>query len=205
MKVLFSLKQNLFLRENTLKLKKKEKGFTLVEMLISVGIFIMTIMALSQIFISVIRSEQVAYALLNEENNLRNGLESVARTIRMGTRFDLSDDGQILTFLYKADNNCLQNNNCPSYQYQFTDVEGKDYLVLTVKTENDPENVISSPQELFAPEIEILSGRFYQIGDPNQYQQPSFLIKLQAQVTVRGKAYPLSVETAVTPRILNLP
>jgi len=37
-------------------------------MLISVGIFIMTIMALSQIFISVIRSEQVAYALLNEEN-----------------------------------------------------------------------------------------------------------------------------------------
>ncbi|MBP8718410.1 MAG: type II secretion system protein [Candidatus Atribacteria bacterium] len=189
--------------------KNKKSGFTLVEMLISVGIFVMTIMALSQIFISVIRSEKIAYALLNGENNIRNGLESVARTIRMGTKFDLSSDGETLKFFYKADSECLQNNDCPSYQYYFvtqTNAEGKEVVVLKVMA-NDPKNPENNIplQDLFDPQIEILSGRFYQIGNPTDYQQPSFIIQLQAQVTVRGVAYPLSVETAVTPRILNLP
>ena len=81
-------------------LNNKRKGFTLVEVLVSVGIFVMIVMAISQIYIAVLHSEQVAYALLNSENNIRDNLEFMARAIRMGKEFQVSSDKKEISFEY---------------------------------------------------------------------------------------------------------
>jgi len=81
-----------------------KRGFTLIEVLVSVGVFLLTILAISQIFITVIRSERIAYALLNSENNIRNNVELMAKTIRMGKNFILSPDKEELCFDYFLEN-----------------------------------------------------------------------------------------------------
>jgi len=66
---------------------KKFKGFTLIEILVATGIFVSVMVVLSQVYLAVIRSERVAYGLLSAENNLRNNLEIIARSLRMGKKF----------------------------------------------------------------------------------------------------------------------
>jgi prepilin-type N-terminal cleavage/methylation domain-containing protein len=163
-----------------------KRGFTLIEVLVSVGLFLMTILAISQIFITVIRSEKVAYALLNSENNIRNNLEMMAKTIRMGKNFNLSSDNQELCFDYYLDNRwqslCYKFDD--SSQTVLRSLDGSDYAPL------------------LDPQIKLISGQFYQIGDGSN-SQLSFLIQLETQVKVRRVNYPFHIETAVTSRYLG--
>jgi len=156
-----------------------KRGFTLVEVLVSVGVFLMTIMAISQIFISVIRSENLAYALLNSENNIRNNLELIARAIRMGTNFSQTDNTNI----------CFTNSD-------------KDNQCFTFKNNNIYETLKGTDFPLLDPSITVNSGNFYLINNPNS--QWTVIIQLQAEVYVRGRSYPFHLETAVTPRTLNI-
>jgi len=166
--------------------KQKPKAFTLIEVLVSVGIFLLTIMAISQIFITVVRSERVAYALLNSENNVRNNLELMAKTIRMGKNFNLSSDNKELCFNYYLEN-----------QWQ----------LLCYKFNLDLENLEKSLNNgdyysLLDPQIQVVSGYFHQIGNGSN-SQLSFIIQLEAQVQARGIKYPFHVETAVTSRYIG--
>lgn len=165
------------------KIKNFLKGFTLVEVLVSTGIFLMTIMAISQIFITVIRSERVAYALLNSENNIRNHLELMARTIRMGKNFNPSPDGKELCFDYYLENEW--QNLC----YKFN--PGSEDLEKSLKNGNY--------YSLLDPQIQVVSGNFYKIGG-TPTSQWLFIIQLEAQVEVRDIEYPFHVETAVASR-----
>ena len=168
------------------KIKNFPKGFTLIEVLVSVGLFLLTIMAISQIFITVIRSERVAYALLNSENNIRNNVELMAKTIRMGKNFDLSSDGKELCFDYYLDNQWQR------LCYKF-DVSSQ---ILSRSLNN------GGYEPLLDPQIKLTSGRFYQIGDGST-SQLSFIIQLTTQVVERGIEYPFHMETAVTSRYLG--
>lgn len=175
----FKNKSKVFTHQNFSK--KNLGGFTLIEVLVSVVIFLMTIMAISQIFISVIRSERVAYALLNSENNIRNNLELMARAIRMGTEF--------------------QDNTSNFSQFCFTNSKGDPQcFIFESKTLNQELNGIT--QSLLDPSITIVSGHFYQIGGTTDSQK-TIIIQLEAQVEVRNQIYPFHVETAVTPRTLK--
>jgi len=167
--------------------KKKPKAFTLVEVLVSVGIFLMTIIAISQIFISIIRSERVAYALLNSENNIRNNLELMAKTIRMGKNFNLSSDGKELCFDYYLE------NQWQLLCYKFN--PGSEDLERSLKN--------GGYYSLLDPQIQVVSGKFYRIGG-NSTSQWLFIIQLGAQVKVRGIEYPFHVETAVASRYIGL-
>lgn len=168
-----------------IKQKKLFSGFTLIEVLVSVGLFLMTILAISQIFIAVIRSEKLAYALLNSENNIRNNLEMMAKTIRMGKNFNLVSDEE-LCFDYYLENKW--QNLC----YKF------DTSAQTVSRRLNSEEYAP----LLDPQIKLVSGRFYQIGD-GVNSQLSFIIRLEVQVNVRGADYPFHVETVVTSRYLG--
>ncbi len=157
-----------------------KRGFTLVEVLVSVGMFLITIIAISQIFITVIRSERLAYALLNSENNIRNNLELMARAIRMGTNF--------------------QDNTSDPTQLCFTNSDKGDQC-FTFKNNNILETLKGSEFPLLDPSINVTSANFYLINNSNS--QWTVIIQLQAEVEVHGHLYPFHIETAVTPRTLN--
>jgi hypothetical protein len=173
--------------------KKKPKAFTLIEVLVSVGIFLMTIIVISQIFITVIRSERVAYALLNSENNIRNNVELMAKTIRMGKYFDqvrlMSSGGKELCFDYYLD------NEWQKLCYKFDD--------FSQRLERSLEKLDNGDYKpLLDPQIKLNSSHFYQIGNGSD-SQLSFIIQLEAQVEERKINYLFHVETAVTSRYLG--
>ncbi len=77
---------------------KKLKAFTLIEVLISLFVFIIIAGILTKIYITTIRTERIAYVLLRDENIVRNELETLARDIRMGVAFELNSQGDSLDY-----------------------------------------------------------------------------------------------------------
>ncbi len=167
------------------ELKNKKNAFTLVEILIATGVFVLVIITLSQVYISIIRSERVANALLNAENSLRNSLEVIARSVRMGKNFTFENNNTKLCFDYYLDNRwtkiCyLYLNNTIAQS-----TEGRAY-----------ENLID-PNE-----IQITRAGFYYKGDLEQKEsQISVIIPLEAKVTVKNQDYYFRLQTSITPRV----
>jgi prepilin-type N-terminal cleavage/methylation domain-containing protein len=164
--------------------RNNNKGFTLIEVLVATSIFVLTMMVLSQIFISVIRSEKLAYALLDTENIIRNNLEYMARAIRMGTKFSSPDNSQI----------CFTNSRGQEQCFQF---QGESLVEILDGNSNF---LIDASQSL----VKIKEGTFYLYYPNSTTNQPIVRIQIWAQTEVRGQNYDFKVETAVTPRTLNI-
>ena len=61
----------------------KKGGFTLIETMVAITIFLITIFLVTQVYVETIRMERVAYGLLSRDNSVRYALELMARDIRM--------------------------------------------------------------------------------------------------------------------------
>ena len=167
-------------------LKRKNKAFTLVEVLVSVSLFIMAIIALSQVYISVIRSERIAYTLLNSENNIRNGLEIMARSIRIGRNFDISPNHKELCFDYYLE------GDWERYCYRFN----LDDHILEKSRGG------SSYMSMLDPSLKVNYGQFYNKGGLSDAQSV-IIIVLEVSTSVRQQEYLFNLQTAVTPRYLG--
>ena len=169
--------------------RNNNKGFTLIEVLVATSIFVLTMMVLSQIFISVIQSEKLAYALLDTENIIRNNLEYMARAIRMGTKFSSSPDNSQI---------CFTNSRGQEQCFQFQgDFQGESLVEIL----NGTNPLIDASKS----SVKIKKGTFYiYYSDPTSNRQPIIRIQIWAQTEVRGQNYDFKVETAVTPRTLNI-
>lgn len=66
---------------------KNSKGFTLPEVLISIGLFSVTIAVTSAIFLIGLRSQRQIIAAVNANDNLSYAIEVMARDIRTGNTF----------------------------------------------------------------------------------------------------------------------
>lgn len=84
--------------KNFLKKLKSQKGLTMPEMLVSIGLFTVVITATSAAFLSALRTQKQIIALLNASENASYALEVIARDLRMGTTF-FSPVKESITFL----------------------------------------------------------------------------------------------------------
>jgi len=76
---------------NISKLNKKRNAFTLIEALMAVTMFMTITTILVNIYVATIRSERIAYTILRDSDVTQNVLETIARAIRMGSDFELTD------------------------------------------------------------------------------------------------------------------
>ncbi len=167
--------------------KSKSKGFTLVEVLVSVSLFVMVMIALSQVYISVIRSERIAYALLNSENNIRNILESMARSFRLGKDFELTGNGRQICFEYFLDGEwqriCYRFNQPGSTLQKFY----KDGPYVSI----------------LDPQLKVSHLQFYIKGGTSD-SQASIIVVMEIFTEVKNQEYFFNLQTAVTPRYLGV-
>ena len=167
--------------------KSKSRGFTLVEVLVSVSLFVMVMIALSQVYISVIRSERIAYALLNSENNIRNGLEVMARSIRLGKNFEISSDQKELCFDYYLEG--AWGRSC--YRFNVDD--------YTLEKSSKGGSYMSMLDD---QSLKVKYGQFYNKGGLSG-SQPVIIIVLEVSTSVRQQEYLFNLQTAITPRYLG--
>jgi type II secretory pathway pseudopilin PulG len=74
---------------------KSGGGFTLVELVVAVGIFSLVTLVLAGAFVATFRSQRSAFAFLHMQNNVRHALEVMSREMRTGTGFVLPASNHI--------------------------------------------------------------------------------------------------------------
>lgn len=87
-------------------LKQKKKGFTLIEALVSLGIFSIVVVAATGVILSIISSNKKNQAISSVVNNLNYSIESMVRDIKTGYRYKCSFIGagtDLLLENYKLD------------------------------------------------------------------------------------------------------
>lgn len=73
-----------------IRMKKEERGFTIFEMIVAVGIFtVVVIIAVSSV-LTLTASERKAITLQNTQDNLRFAVEAMAKEMRTGENFPAS-------------------------------------------------------------------------------------------------------------------
>jgi prepilin-type N-terminal cleavage/methylation domain-containing protein len=70
-----------------LKKLKTNKGFTVIELLVSMTLFLIVIGAVSGVFIQSLRAQRITAALITVNNNSSLAIEQIVREIRTGFNF----------------------------------------------------------------------------------------------------------------------
>lgn len=95
---------------------KKQQGFTLVEMIVSLGLFIIIMFIATSAFLSIVNTDRKARAVRIASDNLNITLEDMSRKIKTGSSYYCGSD----SFLGGT-------NDCPgslSNVFTFTDQDG---------------------------------------------------------------------------------
>ncbi len=184
------------------------RGFTLVELIVSVGLFAIVMTLAAGAYLLVIGVNQQTQGVTTGINNLSFALESMTRTIRTGTRYGCGThftdcaSGSGGTFvLYDASNvetyykRSISSSEC-----------GGTTTGCIVKSINGG----ASWQPLTDPSVSVTSLTFYLTGSQTvsggaDYTQPYVLIVAQGTISVGpGKTRSFSVETSAIMRGTDL-
>lgn len=71
---------------------KKRSGFTITELLVGVSVFIVISTIMTGIFITAVKNQRVIQGVVAVNNNTAIVLEQMAREMRTGYQFDITDD-----------------------------------------------------------------------------------------------------------------
>ena len=138
----------------------KERGFTLVEMIVSVALFAIVMLVCVGALLSLVGANRKVHALQSVIDNLNVTLDGMVRAIRMGTNFhcgagnyQLTQDCSLggTTFAFEPFGNTAAN---PPWVYTYDAGTKRLY-----KTTNG-----GAPVVITAPEITIDSMTFYVVG-----------------------------------------
>ncbi len=167
---------------------KKEKGFTLVESLVAITVFLAVVTITGGIYIGLVRQERRLYAFLKTENSIRFALDYMGRDIRMAKSYDEFEGTN--TFPNGGTSLSFVDYNGQSTSYEFRE---KGIFISRGAGGNS--------LSLLADTIEVNYLKFYITNNTPGDKQPAVTIALEA--TDKNTGFKYSLETAVTPRNLN--
>ena len=102
-----------------LAMKNKNKGFTLIEMIVALGVFSLVVITMTIIAGSAIKSQRKAFSLQNSQESTRFLLESISKELRMSVINSEAGIG--------LDTLNITNSRDETFDYQF-DSENKRVL-----------------------------------------------------------------------------
>jgi prepilin-type N-terminal cleavage/methylation domain-containing protein len=174
---------------------KKNNGFTLIELMVSITIFSMITLTAMGSFLVTLNAARQARALRFAMDNVNFAMESMSRSIRMGTNYDCASSWAAE---YSA-------GNCSGSFIKFTpqDSPNPSYKIgyqLYNGTLNRYENS-STPVPIVSPDVNIDELNFNIKGAiPNDGTQASVYIIMKGTVMVKGVPQSFSLQTLASQR-----
>lgn len=178
------------------------RGFTLVEVLVSVAIFTTVMMVATGAVFSIVAANKKTHTLKSVMTNLNFALESMARDIRLGKSYqcddaqDCSAGGAKFTFKASRDINgdLVLDNDFVDYTLVGGAIERYVYGGLTG----------TNRALITAPEIHITNLRFYVSGTSlSDTLQPKVVITIQGYAGNDATRSDFNIETTVSQRSID--
>jgi prepilin-type N-terminal cleavage/methylation domain-containing protein len=167
---------------------QKKQGFTLIELVVSVGLFALIMTLAAGSYLIMIGVNRHVQGITTGIDNLAFALETMTRSMRTGTTYD-----------------CGVVGGCPSGTSSFTfkDAAGTTIVYSLVGTTIYRNNGIAvSP--LTDPSVTVTSLTFYSYGtsrSPADYEQSRVTMIVSGTISSGpGKTEPFTVETGATMR-----
>ena len=196
-----------------------KKGFTLIEMLVSVAIFSIVLMIALGSILSIVAANRKARALTAVMNNITFGFENMTRALKTGIDIRMACGGDGITV--RAINTLVSNPNDPFPRNQITfrrmTTNGKGYIArsrdaagvvncdLAVPgNENGLIPITSTEVDITDLDFKIFANNATIPGPAPLRQQPRVLITLAGKVVIQNINSDFSMQTTVSQRRLNL-
>ena len=167
-------------------------GFTLLEMIVAIGVFSIAVLIAVSSFLSLQSSEKKIQSSVNIQNNLRFALEIMAKDIRTGESYHCGADSGV------------QPLDCPSgaSSLTFKNTLGQTVIYRKINSsiqKSSDGGVVFQP--LTSSDITVDDLTFYVVGAPsNENLQPRVLITLKASSLVGASINEFNLETSVSQR-----
>lgn len=199
-------KQNLASEHVRTLVSSSRAGFTLLEMLVAVGLFAIVMLVAVGSLVSIIGANRRAQAQQDVVNNLAFALENMTRNIRTGTTYHCGEGGVPIdvaracpnpeegdTYLAFEGQNGNENNDEDQIVFRFNDQDGVIERSLDSGDEYAP---------LTSPAVTVERLRFYVDGIPDG--QPQVRIITGGFITdERGNQSRFDIDTLVSQRALQ--
>lgn len=182
------------------KKQDNDKGFTLVEMIVAVGLFAIVMVVASGAIFSIVNANRKAQALDAAITNFSFALESMVRDIKTGSNYRcgsfLTSAGDCPTGTQTIS---LINSSGVGVEYDLD--TSKHQITKILNLSNSSAEPITAP----APEVTIQSMEFYITGTTGNSQQPEVLLSITGYTGKGQSLSPFDVQTLISQRLLNAP
>lgn len=186
----------------------KQRGFTLIEIIVSTAIFTMVVTIAIGALTSLNNTSREARAMRVVMDNANSAMDAMARTIRMGIRFDCgavhpgdASDG--------AQTDCVYSTGATSLRFY-----GPGGLTSSMQEIQFRYNSASSSIErmlansgkwerMTAPEVQVTGLTFYVRGAPLDADQPIVTMLMTGIAHVSTTARNFNIQTSISPRTPN--
>lgn len=186
----------------------RTRGFSLVEMIVSVGIFSVVMLIATSAYFSLISLDRRARATNQVVNNLSFSVDAMMRGIRTGTEFRCLNGGP------DADGNSV-SGSCTQYTYTDSVLPAGNNVVTyflsgggIYRNEGSlSSTLLSTASRLTDPSITVTSLIFYVRGaGTSDDAQPQTLITIKGTMPAdsSGNLTSFAIEETVTQRLIDL-
>lgn len=189
---------------------KKEKGFTLIEVMISTGLFTVVMIIGITAILQVNNTYRKARTQRAVIDNISFMMEDMARNMRLGTRYRCIDDiNNLLNLEEPLDGDCpgiafepFDSPTTPDPEDQVIYFIDGDTVFKTIQG-NTPNsfNAMNSVDLKINPD---LSGFTIYGSSQTDSEQPSVLIRINGKVLASGTETDFNLQTTVTQRFLDV-
>lgn len=193
-----------------MKLKKTQRGFTLIEMIVAVGLFAVVMMVSVSALLALVNANRKAQALQAVMNNLNVAVDGMVRSARMGSSYHCGAAGS-----YSIPADCSTGDTLFAFEPFHTGVTIIPPWVYWYATDSNgigrlyksEDGTLTGGVPITAPEVSIESVTFYVIGSARgDATQPKVLmiIKGSAGGTKITTQSTFHIQATAVQRILDL-
>jgi len=197
---------------------KKEEGFTLIEVMISIGLFSVIMIVGITAILGVNNTYRKSRTMRSAIDNLSFIMEDMARNIRLGSNYRCFNDVSEISALDDIEDP-LDGTNCSGLAFEpfWNPVTGDpnvDEVIYFI--EGGQESIFKSlngdlptalPMNSVDLRIDPITSGFTVFGSSSNTdeEQPSVLIVLNGTVNVGGNSTDFNLQTTVSQRLLDYP
>ena len=172
------------------------KGFTLVELLVSIGLFSVVLTVALGAILTIADSNKKTRTLMSVMNNLNFAVDSMTRSFKAGE-------------VYNIINVVYDSNKCFQTREQNYDASGTRLVAYCITNGRLTKSINGgTPVPLTSSDVEITNGRFEIFNaevSATPPQQPQLVIVLEGEVKISEKIKSkFSIHTSVSQRLLNI-